>query len=142
MSFDPEQLRRIFDRTSGYCHICHKKLCRNNYAQFGKRGAWEVEHSLAQCKGGSDHCNNLYAACIPCNRKKGKLTTRTARGRNGHRKAPMSTARRDAARTENTILGMVGGGIGGFVLAGPVGCAIGVAAGGKLGNSLNPDETG
>lgn len=142
MSFQPEQLSRIFDRTSGYCHICRKKLCRNNYGQFGKRGAWEVEHSLAQCKGGSDHGNNLYAACIKCNREKGKLTTRTVRGRHGHTRAPMPIERRETARAENTFLGMVGGGLAGLLLGGPVGCALGVAAGGKFCNSLNPDETG
>ncbi|MEI8043966.1 MAG: hypothetical protein WCL11_21325 [Verrucomicrobiota bacterium] len=109
MPFELEQLTRIFNRTSGYCHICHKKLCRCNYGQLGKRGAWEVEHSVPQCKGGSHHGNNLYAACIKCNRDKGKLTTRTVRGWNGLTKAPMSVKRREAARAENTFLGLVGG---------------------------------
>lgn len=142
MSFASEQLNRIFKRTSGYCHICRKKLCRNNYGEFGQRGAWEVEHSVPQCKGGSDRSNNLYAACIPCNRDKGKLTTRTARRWNGHTKAPMSVERRNAARAENTFLGAVGGAFAGLALGGPVGLAIGIAAGGQFGNSLNPDKTG
>ncbi len=142
MAFTSEQLTRIFDRTSGYCHICHKKLCRSNYGKVGRRGAWEVEHSVPQCKGGSDHGNNLYAAHILCNRKKGKVTTRTARGWSGHSKAPLSTEKRRVARAQNTVLGMLGGGIAGFAVGGPVGCAIGIAAGGKLGNSLNPDKTG
>jgi len=142
MAFESEQLIRIFDRTSGYCHICHKKLSRSNYGKFGKRGAWEVEHSMPQCKGGSCHGNNLYAACITCNRQKGKVTTRTARRWNGNTKAPMSVARRSAKRTENTVLGMIGGGITGLVLGGPIGCAFGIAAGANIGDSLNPDETG
>ena len=31
MPFEPEQLTRIFNRTSDYCHICREKLCRHNY---------------------------------------------------------------------------------------------------------------
>lgn len=142
MPFELEQLTRIFNRTSGYCHICHKKICRHNYGKLGKRGAWEVEHSVPQCKSGSHHGNNLYAACITCNRDKGRLTTRTVRGWNGHSKAPMSVERREAARAENTFLGLVGGGLAGLALGGPIGLAIGIAAGGKFGNSLNPDKTG
>jgi hypothetical protein len=141
MPFDHIQLNRIFDRTSGHCHICRKKLCRSNYGCVGKRGAWEVEHSVAQCNGGTHHGNNLYAACCDCNRKKGSLPTPTALRWHGHTRAPMSVKKREVARTENTILGMVGGGIAGFVVGGPLGCAFGIAAGGKFGNSLNPDET-
>jgi 5-methylcytosine-specific restriction endonuclease McrA len=37
----------------------------------GERGVWEVEHSVARAKCGSNHGNNLYAACITCNRSKG-----------------------------------------------------------------------
>ena len=89
---------------------------------------------MPQCK--------LNAACIKCNRDKGRLTTRTVLGWNGHSKAPMSVERREAARAENTFLGLVGGGLAGLALGGPVGLAIGIAAGGKFGNSLNPDKTG
>ncbi len=142
MTFDKKQLREIYDRTTGYCHLCRKKLSWRHYGQIGRRGAWEVEHSVAQRNGGTHHGNNLYAACCDCNRKKGSLTTRTARGWNGFTRAPMCVERRKAARAENTVLGMVGGGVAGFVIGGPIGCAIGIAAGGKFGNSLNPDETG
>jgi len=142
MAFEIEQLARIFNRTSGYCHICRKKLCRKNYGQLGQRGAWEVEHSVPQCKGGSHHGNNLYAACIKCNRDKGAMTTRTVRGWHGHTRAPMPIERREVAQAENTFLGSVGGGLVGLLLGGPVGCALGVAAGAKIGKSLNPDMTG
>lgn len=97
---------------------------------------------MAQCNGGAHHGNNLYAACCDCNRKKGSLTTRTARRWNGHTRAPMCAEKRKTARAENTILGMVGGAIAGFVVGGLAGCAIGIATGAKIGNSLNPDETG
>ena len=36
----------------------------------------------------------------------------------------------------------IGGGIAGFVLGGPIGCAIGIATRGKIGDSINPDATG
>lgn len=142
MSYESELLDRIFERTSGYCHICGGKLCRKNYAKFGLRGAWEVEHSVAQCNGGSHHSNNLYAAHISCNRNKGRLTTRTARGRYGRTRAPMSMKRRSAARGENTAIGVIGGGLTGLAFGGPIGAVVGMFAGGKLGHSLNPDETG
>lgn len=38
-----EGLNAIYDRTSGYCHLCGKKLAFTNYARFGERGAWEIE---------------------------------------------------------------------------------------------------
>ena len=79
MVFTDDQLDAIYDRTSGYCHICRKKLAFKNYGKLGQRGAWEVEHSRAQAKGGTDRLNNLYPACITCNRRKGTRTTRTLR---------------------------------------------------------------
>lgn len=142
MAFEKVQLERIFSRTSGHCHICWGKLCRKNYGQFGKRGAWEVEHSIARANGGTDHGNNLFPAHIACNRQKGGLTTRTVRNRNGKTRAPMFTMRRDQAQNENTVLGAVFGGLAGLVIAGPLGAAAGAVAGGKFGRSLNPDETG
>lgn len=142
MSYDRDLLDRIFARTSGLCHICWRKLCRNNYAKFGLRGAWEVEHSVAQCNGGGHHCNNLYAAHISCNRSKARVTTRTARGRHGRTRAPMSVKRRTVARNENTALGAIGGGLTGLAFGGPIGAIVGIFAGGKFGHSLNPDQTG
>lgn len=142
MAFEKAQLERIFNRTSGHCHICWGKLCHKNYGQFGKRGAWEVEHSIAKSNGGTDHCNNLFAAHITCNRQKGGLTTRTVRNRNGKTCAPMSTEQREKAQDENTFLGAVFGGFAGLLIAGHLGAAAGAVAGGKFGRSLNPDETG
>jgi len=75
MAFSSEQLNQIYNRTSGYCHICHKKLAFKNYGVFGARGAWEVEHSNPQAKGGTNRLNNLYPACITCNRSKGASRT-------------------------------------------------------------------
>lgn len=47
MPYSRSQLRRIYDRTSGYCHLCHKKLAFTNYGRYGAKGVWEVEHSNA-----------------------------------------------------------------------------------------------
>src|SRR5207249_7028843 len=81
-------LNAIYDRTSGYCHICHRKLAFYNYGIVDAKGAWEVEHSRPRALGGTHHGNNKYAACIPCNREKGhRFSTRTMRARNGDRKS-------------------------------------------------------
>ncbi len=39
MPFDDHMLSRIYDRTSGYCHICSKKLSFTNYNRPGSKGA-------------------------------------------------------------------------------------------------------
>ena len=84
--------------------------------------------------------NNLFAACIECNREKSDLSTRTARRWNGKTRAPLSRGKRKQAKTENAILGAVGGGAVGFAVGGPVGAVIGVLAGGHFGASRNPDK--
>lgn len=94
MKYEDEDLKRIFLRTEGNCHICRKKLCFSNHGSAGRRGAWEIEHSLPVSKGGTNHLNNLYAACIDCNRSKSNSTTRTARAEHGYRKAPPSKQQR------------------------------------------------
>ena len=77
MGFSVETRWRIYDRPSGYCHICGRKLSFQNYGIIDARGAWEVEHSIPWAFGGTDHLNNLYPACISCNRGKGTYSTRT-----------------------------------------------------------------
>ena len=139
MRFTKEQLDQIYRKTSGYCHICHTKLSRKNYGQDGERGAWHVEHSVPRAKGGTDHLNNLKPACISCNLDKSATTTRTARGWNGKTRAPLSVEKRNQAKSENALLGAVGGGVVGFAVAGPIGAAIGALAGGHFGASENPD---
>ncbi|KXB05573.1 hypothetical protein AKJ50_00570 [candidate division MSBL1 archaeon SCGC-AAA382A13] len=79
MSFSRRKLPKIFNKTNGRCRYCGKPLVFRNYGQ--KRsligGRWEVDHSKPKAKGGTDHLNNLYPACISCNRSKGDT-----RGRN------------------------------------------------------------
>jgi len=90
MKLTDEQRWAIFDKTMGRCHICRKKLCVNNYGAHGRRGAWEIDHSRARANGGSNHGNNLLAACTSCNRSKGKGSTRTARASRDYKAAPLS----------------------------------------------------
>jgi len=139
MTYDTKTLRRIYDRTSGYCHLCGKKLSFSNYAYPRRKGAWEVEHSNPRVSGGSDGLNNLFPACIQCNRAKGSYTTRTARSWHGRRRAPLSREGRKKTKRLNAI---AGGAIGGLLgaLAGPWGAVIGAAVGAGIGKSLNPDS--
>ena len=135
MSFSDETLSCIHDRTSGYCHLCWRKVCFRNYGIIGARGAWEVEHSIPWTLGGTDHLNNLYAACIPCNRGKGTYSTRTVRAWNGRTRAPLSRNRRQEIRNRNGWTGVaVGLAIGARVSPGAaVVCAI---VGGLIGDSI------
>jgi len=90
MRYSNDELNDIYERTSGYCHLCHRKLAFTNYGVPGARGAWEIEHSNPQARGGTSLRRNLYAACIPCNRSKGCRSTKSVRCQNGVRRAPLS----------------------------------------------------
>lgn len=139
MAFSDERLNKIYDRTSGYCHICHKKLAFKNYGVLGARGAWEVEHSNPQAKGGTNRLSNLYPACITCNRSKGASSTISARAKNGKSRAPLSAEKRKEAKTTNALAGGAVGGVIGAV-AGPIGAFVGALVGAHLGHKGNPDK--
>ncbi|HYR88448.1 MAG TPA: HNH endonuclease [Terriglobia bacterium] len=135
MGFSAEALSRIYHRTGGYCHLCGCKVSFTNYGTVGARGAWEVEHSIPWSLGGTDHLNNLYAACIPCNRAKGNGSTRTARAWNGRSSAPLSREQRKAIRTQN----LWGGAATGFLFGmrfGPGGAILCSFLGALLGDSI------
>ena len=138
MRYSNEQLNAIFDRTDGYCHICGRKLCFSNYGQWGKRGAWEVEHSNPRCNGGSDRLCNLYAAHISCNREKGAITTRTARGWNERTKAPLSKAKKEQITSRNRWGWGATGALSGAAIAGPPGLLIGGVLGAIFGDGIEP----
>lgn len=38
MPKDLIRLRKIYDKTDGYCHICHKKLAFSNHGITGAKG--------------------------------------------------------------------------------------------------------
>lgn len=129
-----DRLNDIFDKTDGQCHLCHKILSFSNYAAHGKRGCWEIEHSIPKGKGGTDHLNNLFAACIPCNREKGTSHTRTIRKRYEQTRAPYSRAKKEQINNENILLGTVLGFAAGRAVGGQWGGLIGAVIGFGLGN--------
>ncbi|MDO8329653.1 MAG: HNH endonuclease [Fluviicoccus sp.] len=138
MAYQEKRLRRIFERTAGRCHICHKKVVWANYGRVDLRGGWEVEHSVPRARGGSDHPTNLYPACIGCNRAKGSKSTRSARARHGKVHAPLSRGGRLWARIENAVAGCLLGMVAGaFVSA--EGALVGSWVGWALGY-LKPPE--
>jgi 5-methylcytosine-specific restriction endonuclease McrA len=114
MQYDDDTLRRIYDSTSGKCHLCHKKLSISNHGVLGAKGAWDVDHSIPVSEGGTDHLNNLKPACIRCNRSKGAGSTRSFRVAYGNTRAPLSvTAERRRRRNRElswavALLGLLG----------------------------------
>jgi len=80
VTFDDERLGEIFERSGGECAYCEKQLAWANYGRVGSRGAWQVDHRVPVSRGGSDHLNNLSAACVDCNLAKGDLTAREFTG--------------------------------------------------------------
>ena len=138
MKFDDETLDRIFCRTDGQCHICRKQLSFSNYGAIGKRGAWEIEHSRPQSKGGTDHMNNLYAACVRCYRSKGNATTKSARATNGYRQAPLSKGKKN----NNAWTGGAVGALAFLFVPPPMRLAVAVVGGvvgAIVGKSYEPD---
>lgn len=51
-----------------YCFYCGKAVDMN--AEIREA---EHDHFISKFNGGKDHRDNLVVACIPCNRKKGKM---------------------------------------------------------------------
>jgi hypothetical protein len=95
-----------------------------------------VEHSRPRALGGTDHANNLYAACIPCNRENSHLwSTRTVRARNGQQGAPLSRTKRAEAKRQQALTGAVLCRFAGSVF-GPFGAIVGAA----IGDEQNPDQ--
>jgi 5-methylcytosine-specific restriction endonuclease McrA len=140
MRFSDDDLNEIYDRTSGYCHLCHRKLAFSNYGILGARGAWEVEHSNPQARGGTHMRRNLYAACIPCNRSKSCRSTKSVRCANGVRKAPLCVQRRKIAKEKQALAGGLAGATIGAALFGPLGAAAGFLIGASGASRQNPDR--
>tara|TARA_R110002072_G_scaffold46082_2_gene127862 strand:+ start:4377 stop:4964 length:588 start_codon:yes stop_codon:yes gene_type:complete len=137
MKFATGLLDKIYGATSGKCHICHKELTRNSYAK-----TWEVDHSKAKANGGSNHLNNLRAACLSCNRSKGaRLTSKQARADRGKSRAPLSGVRRREVLV--TRAGLTGVGVFAAARAlglfGPIGIAISFGAA-ALSLAFDPDD--
>ena len=95
---------------------------------------------MPRSRGGTDHRNNLFAACVRCNLNKSNMTTRTARSWNDKTRAPLDPEKRGEAKLGNAIAGAIVCGVAGVVVAGPVGLIVGVLAGASLDSAENPDR--
>lgn len=137
MKKDINRLQKIFDKTSGSCHICGKSLKFSNYGLKTGVGSWSIDHSRPKAKGGTDHLNNLYASCPGCNLQKGTQSTRSVRAKNGLTRAPLSKVKRQKKKTQYTTTGaLLGAGIG--AIFGPVGSSAGAIIGGIIGDISTP----
>ena len=67
MTASTARLNDIYDRTSGRCHLCGKRLAFHNYCCHGTGGAFHIGHSVPRANGGTDRRSNLYPGYIPCN---------------------------------------------------------------------------
>jgi len=113
-----DEIRAIFERTDGICHLCRRRLALRNYGLEGRRGAWEVDHSRAKARGGSDRINNLLPAHIQCNRSKRDSDNTTIRRRHGYVSRPRSRDQKEEIRARNAVLaggalGVLGRAVGG-----------------------------
>jgi hypothetical protein len=111
MSYSDEVLSRIWDRTGGECHLCGGRLTFMNHGKLGRAGAWEVDHSRAHARGGTDHGNNLWPAHIPCNREKSIRTSGAARATYGLTRAPLSKEQRRRAQEQKDVIVALGLGV-------------------------------
>jgi len=139
MPYSDLVLSAVYDRTAGRCHICHKKLAYTNHGKSGERGAWHVEHSHPRARGGTSHLNNLYPACIKCNLEKGTIISRTARGWNARKRAPLSRERLRQSREANTLGGGLTGVCLGAMVGGPPGALLFGLAGLFIGSNVDPE---
>jgi HNH endonuclease len=140
MGYSDDELNDIFDRTDGDCHICFSSLSFGNYGRLGQRGAWEVDHSNPRARGGTNRRNNLYAACIYCNRSKRHGHTRAARSRYGKTSAPLSVAKKEERRTQQMLVGAVLGFFVAHLLDLPLHLMVAVIFfGGWIGSQREPD---
>lgn len=136
MSYAPETLKKLYDKTNGRCHICYKKLARVNYGKHGRRGAWEVDHSVPRARGGTDRQSNLLPACTTCNRSKQDSTTRVARSEHGHTRRPRSRQEVKEAQNTGAVTGLVSGLLVGARVGGPPGAVVGGLIGFFIGSSV------
>ncbi|MFB6247409.1 MAG: HNH endonuclease [Salinibacter sp.] len=136
MSYSQQELQKIFQSTSGRCHLCHSPLQFGEYAD-----EWEVDHSKAKANGGTDHGNNLYPACKSCNRARRDRPASKVREENGVTGIPLSRKQREKEKKQNGLAyGSLGALAGGLLAGGPAGLAIGAVVGGSFGFSRDPDQ--
>lgn len=137
MKYDEDTLRAIYAKTNGRCHLCSTPIAFSNYGAHGRRGGWEVDHSVPLSEGGTDHLNNLFPAHTSCNRSKQALSSHAARSANGKSRAPLSAEAVRRAKIGRAFAGALAGGILGARIGGPAGLWIGAIAGALAGLEAN-----
>lgn len=135
MAYNQEDLREIYRKTDGRCHLCWKGL---RFSSYGQDGGWEVEHSNPRSNGGTDRFHNLFPAHIRCNRQKGTITTRTVRAWHGQTRAPLSKAKKEEIRSKNRWGWAAGLGLFGIPAGLPAVLFLGLI-GAAIGDSINPE---
>ncbi|MHB2032907.1 MAG: HNH endonuclease [Gemmatimonadaceae bacterium] len=137
MGYSKSELRAIYDRTNGKCHLCGSKRALNNHGRTNARGAWHVDHSVPRSRGGTDHGNNLRVACTDCNCSKQDRSTRSIRRAKGLSSAPRSRAAQDKADFWSTI-GELALAVGGIIALGAILGGIGAQTPTNQPNSTSP----
>ncbi|MGJ5819947.1 HNH endonuclease [Paludibaculum fermentans] len=142
MARSKDELKRIFDRSSGKCHLCHEWLSFEEYGKVKAQGGWEIEHSKPRAKGGTNHINNLYPACVACNRSKGTKQASQVRSSRGKTRSPLNSKQREKAKSDQAAKGLGVGTLAGYLLdpTGGVLTAVGLVLGGLIGRSRDPDK--
>jgi HNH endonuclease/Glycine zipper len=138
-------LTKVFDKTDGKCHLCGKTLVFKNYGEKGARGEWQVEHSKPIAEGGTDHLNNLFPACPPCNQEKGSTKTAAeVRAKKNIERLPNSKATnvkiKEEKKSEGTKEGAILGSVIGSLAGGPVGALVGGVIGSEVGKFMTTDD--
>lgn len=139
MGYSNDVLNYLYDKTAGRCHLCHRRLAFSSYGALGARRAWEVDHSNARARGGTDYLRNLLPACVPCNRSKQARSTRSARRAFGYSRAPLSFAERERQTNSNIMTCAGAGAVVGGAVAGPGGAFVGGLLGMLIGFDVNVD---
>jgi hypothetical protein len=141
MMVDDDILNAVYDKTGGHCHLRGRKVSFVNYGLTGRRDAWHVEHAVPKASGGTDHLNNHFPACIPCNLEKGIRTAWMVRRWKGRNRAPQSTVQTERMRIVNAIyLVIIGSGFG--AMFGGKWALAGGVAGLAADSSLSVEEDG
>lgn len=132
-----EELNSIYDKTDGYCHICHRKLAFCNYGAFGEKGAWEVDHSQSLKRNGSSTFQNLFPAHITCNRSKQASSSKTARAKAGYGRSPYSLREKAQKKNEAGGIGaLTAGAAAALVGLSPMGILLSAATGALCGRHI------
>jgi hypothetical protein len=140
MKYSQEKLRHIYMKTDGRCANGWEPLRLEKYGKWGSLGAWEVDHSKARAKDGTDHMNNLNPSCISCNRSKKAQDAKKFRRKMGYIGPPMSAKMKGEIREENSWTTAVVVGATGLFVGGPVFGFAGAVLGRLLGRFEDPER--